>query len=66
MNGRYSQDLFVASFLGIVPAVDPAIVIVVMLDEPRRGMHTGGAAAAPVFREVAGFAVEQLQLEEEA
>ena len=66
VNGRYSQELFVASFLGIVPAVDPAIVIVVMLDEPRRGMHTGGAAAAPVFREVAGFAVEQLQLEEEA
>ena len=59
-NGRYSDEDFVASFLGMVPAREPRLVIVVVLDEPRRGQHTGGAAAAPVFREVAGFAVEQL------
>ncbi len=59
-NGRYSNEDFVASFLGMVPAREPRLVIVVVLDEPRRGQHTGGAAAAPVFREVAGFAVEQL------
>ncbi len=60
VNGRYSDQLFVASFLGILPADAPRLVIVVVLDEPRRGSHTGGAAAAPVFREVANFAVEQL------
>ncbi len=60
VNGRYSDQLFVASFLGILPADAPRLVIVVVLDEPRRGSHTGGAAAAPVFREVADFAVEQL------
>jgi cell division protein FtsI (penicillin-binding protein 3) len=62
VNGRYSDDRFIASFLGIVPVANPRLVIVVVLDEPRRGTHTGGAAAAPVFREVAGFAVEQLGL----
>jgi len=63
VNGRYTDEHYVASFLGIVPASSqPRLVMVVVLDEPRLGTHTGGAAAAPVFREVAGFAVEQLGL----
>ena len=41
------------------PAGNPRLVIVVVLDEPQ-GRRTGGAVAAPVFREVAGFAVDQL------
>lgn len=57
VDGRYSDTRFVASFLGIVPAEAPRLVVVVVLDEPR-GAHTGGAVAAPVFREVAGFAME--------
>jgi cell division protein FtsI (penicillin-binding protein 3) len=61
IDGTYSHEQYVASFIGIVPAVNPRMVLVVVLDEPR-GVHTGGAVAAPVFREVAGFAVEQLAL----
>lgn len=62
INGRYSNDLFVASFLGMMPASNPRIVVVVVLDEPRRGTHTGGMAAAPVFGEVGRFAAEQMGL----
>jgi cell division protein FtsI/penicillin-binding protein 2 len=36
-------------------------VILVVLDEPR-GVRFGGVVAAPVFREVAGYALEQLGL----
>lgn len=50
--GRYAGDRFVAWFTGFVPAEDPALVIVVALDEPRRP-HTGGGAAAPLFAQVA-------------
>ncbi len=59
VHGRYSTDRFVASFLGIVPAERPRLVVVVVLDEPQ-GLHTGGAVAAPVFREVASFAIGHL------
>ncbi len=59
VNGRYSRDLHVASFVGVVPALNPQLVVAVVLDEPRHG-YTGGALAAPVFREVASFAVELL------
>jgi cell division protein FtsI (penicillin-binding protein 3) len=48
-----------AAFVGMVPADAPRLIVAVVLDEPR-GVHTGGAVAAPVFREVAAYAVEQL------
>lgn len=51
-SGGYDPDRFIASFLGIVPAGDPKLAILVVLDEPR-GAYYGGAVAGPVFREVA-------------
>jgi cell division protein FtsI (penicillin-binding protein 3) len=51
--GKYSKQRFVAWFIGIAPADDPRVVIVVAVDEPRRPLHTGGAAAAPLFARVA-------------
>jgi cell division protein FtsI (penicillin-binding protein 3) len=59
IDGRYSEDRYFASFLGIVPAREPRVVIAVVLDEPS-GVRAGGAVAAPVFREVAAFAVERM------
>ncbi|HEX9984390.1 MAG TPA: penicillin-binding transpeptidase domain-containing protein [Thermoanaerobaculia bacterium] len=51
-RGGYSADKFVASFAGYVPADQPRLAMLVVVDEPRGG-HYGGAIAAPVFREVA-------------
>lgn len=51
--GEYSAQRFVAWFIGVAPVEDPRIVVVVALDEPRRPLHTGGAAAAPLFARVA-------------
>jgi cell division protein FtsI (penicillin-binding protein 3) len=59
VGGRYSHDRYVASFLGIVPIERPRLVMVVVLDEPR-GVRFGGVVAAPIFREVGGYAMEQL------
>jgi len=60
-DGAYSQSDYVASFVGIVPVVNPRLVIGVFIDEPR-GVRTGGAVAAPVFRDVAGYAVDRLAI----
>jgi hypothetical protein len=51
--GHYSNDDYVAWFIGIAPADAPRLVIVAALDEPRRPNHTGGSAAAPLFASVA-------------
>lgn len=48
----YSTTKHVASFVGFAPVDNPAVVIVVVLDEPAGAYH-GGDVAAPVFREIA-------------
>ncbi len=50
---RYSQTKYTAWFMGVAPADDPRIAIVVGLDEPSGARHTGGNTAAPLFAEVA-------------
>lgn len=51
-RGGYIAGRYVGSFAGYVPADQPKLVMLVVIDEPR-GEHYGGLVAAPVFREVA-------------
>jgi cell division protein FtsI (penicillin-binding protein 3) len=48
----YSATKFIGSFVGFAPASNPAVVIIVVIDEPLGAYH-GGDVAAPVFREIA-------------
>ncbi len=48
----YSTTKHIASFVGFAPVENPAVVIVVVIDEPAGAYH-GGDVAAPVFREIA-------------
>lgn len=52
-RGRYSRSRYIAWFMGVVPADDPELVIVVAIDEPGGFLHSGGYVAAPVFARVA-------------
>lgn len=58
-NGRYSQERYLGWFVGLAPADDPRVAIVVAIDEPK-GLHTGGIVAAPVFAKVAAAHLTQL------
>jgi cell division protein FtsI/penicillin-binding protein 2 len=54
----YGAGRYMASFVGMVPANDPKVVGLVVLDEPH-GAYSGGEIAAPVFREIiAAWAVQ--------
>ncbi|HEV2799500.1 MAG TPA: penicillin-binding protein [Pyrinomonadaceae bacterium] len=48
----YSKTKYVASFAGFAPIENPAVVIIVVIDEPA-GSYYGGTVAAPVFRAIA-------------
>lgn len=48
----YAKDRYIASFVGYVPADDPALVIAVIIDEPIVA-HYGGVVAGPIFRRIA-------------
>jgi len=52
IDGRYDDQLVIASFAGYLPADDPRLVILVKLDRPQREAW-GSRAAAPVWRDVA-------------
>jgi len=48
-----------ASFIGVVPADSPRLVVAVILHDPHSSVY-GGVVAAPVFSDVAGFALTEL------
>jgi cell division protein FtsI (penicillin-binding protein 3) len=48
----YSKTRYIGSFVGFAPVENPAVVIIVVIDEPLGAYH-GGDVAAPVFREIA-------------
>jgi cell division protein FtsI/penicillin-binding protein 2 len=60
-QGGYSDTNYVASFVGIVPASHPRLVILVSVNEPQ-GQIFGGVVAAPAFRDIASFAVQYLDV----
>ncbi len=57
----YSKKEYVSSFVGFVPADDPKLVILVMVDAPE-GVIYGGSVAAPVFKAVAEQSLAYLQV----
>jgi cell division protein FtsI (penicillin-binding protein 3) len=54
-TGRYHLTERVSSFAGYVPAHDPELAVVVVVDTPRRHSTYGSVVAAPVFRRIAEY-----------
>jgi cell division protein FtsI (penicillin-binding protein 3) len=59
VNGKYSSSAYIASFIGMVPASAPKLVVEVMVDEPHGSIY-GGSVAAPAFQKIVGWAVPYL------
>lgn len=57
----YSQTKYVASFVGFAPLENPAVVIIVVIDEAV-GLHQGGQVAAPVFAQIANQVLPYLDV----
>jgi cell division protein FtsI (penicillin-binding protein 3) len=64
-GGGYSHTDYVASFVGMVPATKPQLVIMVMVDEPSGSIY-GGDVAAPAFRQIARFNLQHLEVPPDA
>jgi stage V sporulation protein D (sporulation-specific penicillin-binding protein) len=50
--GGYAPGVYISSFAGFVPADQPRLVGIVVVDEPKGKHYYGGEVAAPVFRQV--------------
>jgi cell division protein FtsI (penicillin-binding protein 3) len=60
-NGHYDPGKAISSFVGVVPAEDPRLVLLIVIDEPQ-GNHMGGAVAAPIFKEIAEQSLRYLHI----
>ena len=58
----YEENLHNSLFVGMVPASNPQIVIVIVVNEPKGEEHYGGQVAAPVFSRVASGAMRILNI----
>ncbi|PZG15402.1 peptidoglycan glycosyltransferase [Nonomuraea aridisoli] len=57
--GRY--DGYTASFAGFAPADKPRLVVLSVVQNPKKG-HFGGELAAPVFKDVMTFAIKSKKI----
>jgi cell division protein FtsI (penicillin-binding protein 3) len=64
-HGGYSSGRYVASFVGMVPASRPRLVVLVTVDEPH-GETSGGAVAAPAFAQIAAYDLQYLEVPPDA
>ena len=57
----YIPGAYVATFVGMVPARSPRVVVLVTVDQPR-GEYYGGEVAAPAFAQIAEFDLQYLEV----
>jgi cell division protein FtsI (penicillin-binding protein 3)/stage V sporulation protein D (sporulation-specific penicillin-binding protein) len=61
----YTTGQYVASFVGMVPVKKPKLVVLVVVNDPTRGIF-GGTVAAPAFAEIAKFDLQYLNVPPDA
>jgi cell division protein FtsI (penicillin-binding protein 3) len=59
-NG-YEPGKYSATFVGMVPASNPRLVVLVTVDEPKLAIF-GGIVAAPAFAQIAAFDLQYLEV----
>ncbi len=60
--GGYDKNSYTSAFAGIVPASNPRLVGVVVIDNPHRGSYYGGTVSAPAFAKVMEGALRLLDV----
>ncbi len=58
----YEANLHNSLFVGLIPASNPKLVVVVVVNEPKGDEHYGGQVAAPVFSRIATGAMRILNI----
>ncbi|MFC5532177.1 stage V sporulation protein D [Cohnella yongneupensis] len=59
VNGRYSPNEHIVSFIGFAPADDPKLIVYVAIDNPQ-GIQFGGVVAAPIVHNIMADALPYL------
>ena len=61
-NGGYLAGRYIASFIGFGPVEDPKFVVLVAIDDSKKGSIYGSQIAAPVFKNIVSQLVRYYQM----
>jgi cell division protein FtsI (penicillin-binding protein 3) len=61
----YSTKYYTASFCGMIPAMNPEFVVLVIIDEPKGSSYYAASVASPVFASISKRIVEYLCIEKD-
>ncbi|WP_166243822.1 stage V sporulation protein D [Paenibacillus turpanensis] len=62
INGRYSADEHIVSFIGFAPADDPKLIVYAAVDDPK-GLQFGGLIAAPLVKSIMSDSLRYMGVE---
>ncbi|GLX70512.1 penicillin-binding protein [Paenibacillus glycanilyticus] len=60
VDGFYSKNKYVVSFIGYAPVENPKIVLYILVDEPNDPKAGGGKVAAPAFKEIVSKSLKHM------
>ena len=61
-DGHYMSGNYILSFMGVMPANDPEIVVYVAVDNPKGVVQYGGTVSAPIAKSVLETAIQVLKI----
>jgi cell division protein FtsI (penicillin-binding protein 3) len=62
LTKTYSKKFYTASFCGMLPAMEPEFVVLVIIDEPKGQSYYGSSVASPVFSSIAQSIAQYLEI----
>jgi cell division protein FtsI/penicillin-binding protein 2 len=63
-NQGYHKGRYVVSFMGFLPAENPRLAGIIVVDDPKnKGSRYGGAVAAPIFSKIAAAAMPYMGID---
>ncbi|MDR1523319.1 MAG: penicillin-binding protein 2 [Endomicrobium sp.] len=62
LTKTYSKKFYTASFCGMLPAMEPEFVILVIIDEPKGQSYYASSVASPVFASIAQSIAQYLEI----
>lgn len=66
VDGKYSNSVYILSFLGIAPMNNPQVAVYISVKHPKNTIQYGGTVAAPLVREVLQECFTILGIEKQA
>ncbi|MDR2458077.1 MAG: penicillin-binding protein 2 [Clostridiales Family XIII bacterium] len=65
LTKTYSTKYYIASFCGMLPAINPEFVVLVIIDEPKGRSYYAASVASPVFAKISKRVAEYLCIDKD-